>query len=76
MKLSEAQEHALMALDAANGLWLDAYTLNLKLNVLNALVRKDMAEKKVGAGSMAFPHTSIDFRITAKGREYAMRFWE
>ncbi len=38
------------------------------LATLEALHRRGLVSKKSGLGSMAFPHTSIEWTITADGR--------
>ena len=40
----------------------------LSLGTLNALERRGYVASKRGTGSIAFPHTSIQWRITESGR--------
>ncbi len=60
MKLSEAQERALGKL---TGQWQSAYELQLGLNTLDSLVRKNLVEINAGIGALWFPRTEISYRL-------------
>lgn len=66
-KLSAAQISALAVLARADG-WQSSYKLRLGLSTLEALRSRGLVNKKAGLGSMAFPHTAIEWKITEAGR--------
>lgn len=65
-KLSEAQRRALAKMEEG-GAW-SSYEARAGLGTMNSLARRGYATKSQGLGSMAFPRTSIKFRITDAGR--------
>lgn len=65
MKLTDKQRQHLLALAAGER---GAYP-GLHVGVLSSLERKGMVVAKRGLGSIAFPHTSIRWRITDAGRK-------
>ncbi len=42
--------------------WESSYGLQARLDTLDALVKRGLAERKYELGSMAFPHSSIKYR--------------
>lgn len=67
-KLTKAQVRTLAVLAApTTNDWRCAYP-GLRLLTLNALARLNLVRVRYDAGSMAFPTTSIKWRITEAGR--------
>lgn len=63
MKLSENQRKHLLALKSGPR---GSYP-GLHMGVLNSLALKGLVEAKHGLGSIAMPHTSIKWKLTAAG---------
>lgn len=66
MKISPRQREALAKL--ADATQATAYDLRIGMNTLEALEGRGLLTARRGLGSMAFPHTSIQWRITPAGR--------
>lgn len=69
MKLSATQHRALLKLLAYNPSGASSYTLGESLSTMQSLVRRDLARKNAGLGSIWSPQTAIEFFITGKGIE-------
>lgn len=65
-KLSKHQRDALVALKRYGEI--TAYGAGFRLDTLGSLENRGLASASRGLGSMAFPHTSIKWRITPDGR--------
>ena len=65
-KLSKHQRDALVALNRYGEI--TAYGAEFRLDTLGSLETRGLASASRGLGSMAFPHTSIKWRITPAGR--------
>jgi hypothetical protein len=61
-KLTPLQAEALERLTRE---WQSAYGLRSRLDTLDALVRRGLAERSYEIGSIAFPHTSTKYRRAA-----------
>lgn len=66
MRLTKAQEKALHSVGMEDGA--TAYTARVKLNTLYALEERGLVRGTRGLGSMAFPQSSIIWRLTPAGR--------
>jgi hypothetical protein len=71
MALSNVQKEALRVL-ARKGQG-NSYKLGLRLDTLRSLVSRGFATSRAELGAMAFPHTSIQFKITKAGEEEAAK---
>lgn len=67
MKLTKAQWRALNWF--ADGHHRSAYNARSRMDTLEALYRRGLLSRRGGLGSMAFPHTSIEWAITPAGRQ-------
>ena len=67
--LSPLQQAALAGLK--DGERRSAFDLKAKLGTLESLATRGLVTAKRGLGSMAFPHTSIGWRITNEGLRVA-----
>jgi hypothetical protein len=70
-RLNPFQRKALTKLAPLNGdiQWRDAYSLKQSLATMRSLEKKGYVESRHGLGSMAFPRSSIEWRITQAGRD-------
>lgn len=69
VKLSQTMVKVLAKMGEAAG-WQSAYELRTKFGTLYALQDRGLVERDaMRPGDIFFPHTSINWRITAKGRE-------
>jgi hypothetical protein len=65
-KMSKAQRSALEDMSRAESI--TAYGAGYRLDTLSSLENRKLARAERGVGSMAFPHTTIRWRITDLGR--------
>ena len=71
--LSPAQQKALDAL-VRHGGWVDAYTLQVSRNTLDALVKRELAQRRIKRLGYQFdPRGSTLYRVTQLGKSVGVR---
>lgn len=67
MKMDKLTKNQQRALGKLGVLWKSAYELQESKGTLDALVRRGLADRKHGIGSMAFPRTNVTYRRRRRG---------
>lgn len=67
--LSVAQTRALAKLAAHRNRWLSPYVTRETRGTLDALVRRNLADRRTPLGSLFFPQTNTLYKITDLGLE-------